>query len=116
MPQEIDALIKRTLAGPPKEGVVSIGIFGSMARGTASLGSDLDLFVVLANREGKMHLEPRIEKLRLELWRSFHLALSPYAETVADLRLKHKRKLPLILEILKDGRVIHGKEIKELLS
>lgn len=111
MPQQIDALVKSTLSGSPKDGVVSIVIFGSMARGTARLGSDLDVFVVLRSKENMKTLEPRMETLRLQLFRRFHLSLSPYVQTVSEFRRKHERKLPLVQEILKDGRTIYGKDL-----
>jgi len=116
MPRQINALVKRTLSSTTKEGVLSIAIFGSMARGTARLGSDLDVFIVIREKENAKPLEPRIEKLRLELFRRFHLSLSPYVRTVSELRRKHERGLPLIEEILKDGRTIYGRDPKELLS
>lgn|GEM_PF-2522097 len=54
--------------------------------------------------------------MRLTLFRRFHLALSPYAQTLSELRLKYERKIPLIREIMKDGRTIYGKELKDLVS
>ena len=89
---------------------------GSMARGTERLGSDLDLLVVLAAKEGQKALEPRVERLRAMLFKRFSVPLSPYIQTLPELRRKHERKLPLIREILKDGQTIYGKAIRELLS
>ncbi len=115
LPRQIDALVKRTLAGSSQDGILTIVIFGSMARGTPRLGSDLDVLVVLRGRRNAKQLESRIENLRLLLFKRFHLSLSPYVQTVSELRRKHERKLPLIQEILKDGRTICGQDIKELL-
>jgi predicted nucleotidyltransferase len=114
MPRQINALVRETLAAPPNDGIVSIAVFGSMARGTARLGSDLDVFIVLRRGEDVKVLEPRKEDLRKTLYQRFRLALSPYAQTLSELRLKHARKIPLIQEILKDGITIYGKEIKDL--
>jgi predicted nucleotidyltransferase len=115
MPDQINTLIKKTLAGSPKDGILAIAIFGSMARKTARLESDLDVLIVLQGKENMKRLEPRIENLRALLFRRFNLSLSPYVQTVSELRQKHERKLPLIQEILKDGHLIFGKDLKELL-
>lgn len=116
MPKQIEAAIKKGLAGSAKDDIVSIVLFGSTARGTQQLGSDLDLLIVLRAKEGLKTLEPLIEELRALLFRRFNAPLSPYIQTLSELRQKHHRKLPLIGEILKDGRTICGKDIKELLA
>lgn len=67
-------------------------------------------------KEAIRALEPRVERLRELLFKRFSVPLSPYILTLAELRHKHQQELPLIREILKEGRTIHGKDIKELLS
>ncbi len=116
MPKKVAALVAKSLIDSPKSDIVSIVLFGSMARGTEQLGSDLDLLVVLSAKEGAKAVGPRIERLRNLLFKRFSVPLSPYILTLSELRHKHNQKLPLILEILKEGRTIYGKDIKELLS
>lgn len=116
MPQQVEAAVRKALAEPAESGVVSLVLFGSMARGTAGLGSDLDLLVVIASKERLKALEPRVEILRDLLFKRFNIPLAPYIQTLSELRHKHAQKLPLIGEILKEGRTIYGKDVKELLS
>ena len=116
MPKEVVAVVKRSLVESPKSGIVSLVLFGSMARGTGMLGSDLDLLVVLPSKESLKDIEPRIERLRASLFRRFNLPLSPYIQTVPELRQKYRRKLPLVREILKDGRTIYGNDIREVVA
>ena len=116
MPKKIAALVTKSLVGSPKSDILSIVLFGSMARGTERLGSDLDLLVVLVSKESVKALEPRVERLRELLFKRFSAPLSPYIQTLSELRHKHHQKLPLIREILKEGRTIFGKDLKELLS
>ncbi len=116
MPKQVATVVRRSLVMSPKSDIVSIVLFGSMARGTERLGSDLDLLVVLPAKERLKVLEPRVERLRALLFKRFNVPLSSYIQTLSELRNKHRRKLPLIREILKDGRTIYGKDIKELLS
>ncbi len=113
MPQRMEAAITKAL----KPEVVSLVLFGSMARGTRiGAGSDLDLLVVLPSTGSLKDLEPKLERLKDALFRRFHVPLSPYIQTLPELRRKHHRKLPLIGEILKEGRTIYGKDVKELLA
>ena len=116
LPKQVAAVVRKSLLVSPDCGIISIVLFGSMARGTERLGSDLDLLVVLAAKEGQKALEPRVERLRAMLFKRFSVPLSPYIQTLPELRRKHERKLPLIREILKDGQTIYGKAIGELLS
>lgn len=115
MGKEIDSAIRAALA-PAKADVVSVVLFGSRARGTEKLGSDLDLLIVTSSKEGGGRLEPRLEKLRQVLFRRFNVSLAPYVQTLSELKRKHARGLPLVEEILKDGRALYGKPLKELLT
>lgn len=116
MPDQVLTAMKKSLVDSPGSGIISIVVFGSMARGVEGLGSDLDLLVVLSTKESFKALEPRLEKLRTLLFRRFSVPLSPYVQTLSELRQKYHRKLPLIIEILKDGRTVYGKDIKELIA
>lgn len=113
LPREVAAAVKRALVGGPA--ILCIAIFGSMARRTAEIGSDLDLLVVLPAKTGVRALEPRIGRLRDVLFERFNVPLSPYIQTLAELRRKHRERLPLIQSIVKEGHTIHGKKLEELL-
>ena len=116
LPQQIAIAVKKALVESPQGGIISLVLFGSMARGTHQIGSDLDLLVVIRAKEERKAVEPRIERLRDFLFRRFSVPLSPYIQTRLELRRKHHGKLALIGEILRDGRTIYGKDIKELLA
>jgi predicted nucleotidyltransferase len=115
MPKQVAAVVRRSLVDPPEPDIISIVLFGSMARGAPQLGSDLDLLIVLPTKEGLKALEPRVERLRALLFKRFSVPLSPYIQSLSELRRKYDRKLPLIRGILKDGLTIYGKDIEELL-
>ncbi|MEK7857578.1 MAG: nucleotidyltransferase domain-containing protein [Elusimicrobiota bacterium] len=116
MPKQLEAVVRRSLVDSRGSDILAIVLFGSMARGTEQLGSDLDLLVVIPAKEGLEALEPRVERLSALLFKRFNVPLSHYIQTLPELLRKHHQKLPLIREILKDGRTIYGKDIKELLS
>lgn len=115
MPKQIEAAVRKSMVSA-KSDIVSLVLFGSMARGMGRLGSDLDLLVVVPAKEGRRALEPHIERLRALLFKRFSVPLSPYIQTLPELRRKHHQKLPLIREILKDGRTIYGTDLKDLLQ
>lgn len=115
LPGEIDRLIRQTLVKKSHHAdVLSLVIFGSMARGSEKLGSDLDLLVVVSSEAAKKALEPALESLGSALTRQFSIPFSPYVQTLSEVREKHHRKLAVIENILKQGRCIHGTELKEL--
>jgi predicted nucleotidyltransferase len=116
IPQKVAALAVKTLTEASGAAILSIVLFGSMARGTGRLGSDLDLLIVLAAKEHSRALAPRIEVLRDLLFKRFSLPLSPHVQTLAELRRKRREDLPLVREMLKDGKTLHGKDLKELLA
>jgi predicted nucleotidyltransferase len=116
LPKAIAAVVKKSLVDSGKSGIISLVLFGSAARGTERLGSDLDLLVVVSARESRKALESRIERLRTLLFKRFNVPLSPYIQTLPELRHKHRSDLPLIREILKDGVTICGEDVKELLA
>lgn len=116
IPKEIDRLILETLIKKPaRVSPMSVVLFGSMARGAEKLSSDLDLLVVVPSKAAKMELEPDLEILRGALARQFTIPFSPYVQTLAEIREKYRRKLPIVENILKQGRRLYGKDLKELL-
>jgi predicted nucleotidyltransferase len=115
MPKQVAALINKVIVDSPKPDIISIVLFGSMARGTERLGSDMDVLIVLTAKECLKTVEPRVERLRDLLFRRFSIPLSPYIQTLRELRHKYDRKLPLVLGIMKERPTIYGKDIKELL-
>lgn len=116
IPEYVLKLVKRYLVGGSDSRIMSIVLFGSMARSQERLDSDLDLLVVVPSKEHQKALEPSLERLGSGLSKRFGIPLSPYVQTLSNLREKYNRKLPLILRILKEGKLIHGKELKELLA
>lgn len=114
--QVLTAIKKSLTQKSPGAKVLSLVLFGSMARGEERLESDMDLLVVTRDRDSAKDVETRIEELRPLLSRRFGVSLSPYVQTLQEIRRKYDRKLPLILGILKDGRRLYGKDLKELLS
>lgn len=117
MAREVETEIRRAFAASRDGRTLSLVLFGSFARAVKSRPArDLDLLIVLRSQKDLDLLEPGIERLRDTLFRRFHLPLSAHVQTVAELREKGRRGLPLIAEIQKDGRTLMGRAIQELLK
>ena len=117
IPSEIDNLVTKTLVMKSSSiEILSLVLFGSMARQTERLTSDLDLLVVVPSKAVKTELEPNLNDLGSLLSRQFSIPFSPYVQTLSEIREKHRRRLPVVENILKHGRCLFGKPLKELLS
>ncbi len=90
----------------------SIILFGSAARNEETPKSDLDICLVYKNKIPT--LEKIVHSLRDELFDEFGVTLAPFYLTRSEFK-KRVNKSP-VDEILKEGIVISGKKIKELLN
>ena len=117
IPAEIARIIKKTLVDGTHGVIVrSLVLFGSRAKGEEDTASDLDLLIVVPTERDLKRVEPELEKLRKLLAQRFNIPFSPYAQTVAGMREKHHKKLPLVERMLKEGQTLYGPSLQELLS
>ena len=117
LPGQVLKTIKVFIAAyPGNKRLLSAIIFGSMATGRERLSSDMDLLVVTSDDASAKELEQHIQDLRTLVYRKFSIPLSPYIQPLAEIKAKHKKKLPLIFRILEEGQCIYGKDFKELLQ
>ena len=96
--------------------VISIILFGSVARGESNSKSDIDIVVVVDKEISKTRIIALFEHKNKMIERKFNRRLSNIFYTISEFREKHLKKLPLIREILKTGWVIYGKLITEVLN
>ena len=113
-----EQMIPLTLANiirkmPPyvKKRVVSLGIFGSISRRKEHPSSDIDLLVIVKEKKDKRLLEETLEKFNVVITRRYGNILSPYIQTVQEIRSKFKKRLPLIRNIIHEHRLIFGKPL-----
>jgi predicted nucleotidyltransferase len=98
IPGAIQAAIDRSISGIPKEGIIAIFLYGSVARGEEKPMSDIDLCVV--TRRGI----PRAEKERILV----------HASSTLDLTIFWDLPLPIRFRVLKEGKLLWGEEGLEL--
>lgn len=70
-----------------------ITLFGSVARGEESYGSDLDVFVLVKNEKAKRKVEEAIAELQIEMIDRFNVVLSPIVYTEKEMRKKEGSSL-----------------------
>lgn len=92
----------------------SIIVFGSVARGESTVKSDLDICLVLNNKINSV--EKKLSILRDELFNKFSVSIAPFYISEKDFKQKYKNKSEPIVDIINDGKVISGKEIRDLIK
>ncbi len=100
---------------PTLDNIVSIAVFGSIKRKKERATSDIDLLVLVRNLEDKEKVEEDFGKVNEKIMKVFGNAISPYIQSLKDFKLKYKRKLPLVRNILKSHKLLFGRPLEELL-
>lgn len=112
---DVALFIRKSLMKHKSE-VISIAIFGSIARKEETSGSDIDLLVIVENKNGKIKINKAIDELSAAIAKSFSAALSPYILTRLEIRQKYHKKQPVIISILENNRLIYGEPIERILA
>jgi len=81
----------------PKNLIKKIILFGSVAKGLEKTDSDIDIFILVKDKETKDNLEPAIDKLSGICFELYGNRLAPYILTEKE--TKQKKKLKVISEI-----------------
>ena len=112
----------KMLKDKAKDGLVSIALYGSVARGKARAESDIDLLILYDRRKvdlDKVYLKTIIKakqtKEYKELWENkIYASVSPYIVTVEEL----KENPLILLDIIDEGIILYekGKRFRELLN
>lgn len=86
----------------PQHGrIVTIVLFGSYAKGTATKGSDLDILLVVSEKIG-------IDKITREIYSKYGKEIMPMVMTRTD--FKSQKDKPVIKEIIENHYVLYGVE------
>ncbi len=94
--------------------VESMILFGSVARKQETIGSDLDLCLVVTSKEMKEKVEELIYDAAPEISRQYGVNLAPLFLTVKEFSRKARLNQSPVNRILKEGIVITGKTLREL--
>ena len=99
-----------------KNKCISLIVFGSVARKDESIESDLDLCIILENAKLKPTVEEIVFDIGLKAHKRFGVSLSTIYFTKKEFAGKARlNKIP-VNNIVKEGKVISGLSIKELIN
>ncbi len=104
------------LAGICKAEVVSIILFGSVAKGSETSGSDIDIMLVVKNADKKAATADKLHKAAGFFIGKYGNVVSPAIMSVYEFCGGYGKKNALIMNIFRTGTVIHGKNMGELIK
>jgi len=110
--KELVKFLKRKLNQP----IESFILFGSLARKQEKAISDIDMLFVIADKLDKKLIEKEILAQNADIIYYFGNSISPVVMTISEFLTKAKKKDSLLSVILKEGEVLDGKIISQLLS
>ncbi len=104
----LEELKKILLRNLPKTLIKKVVLFGSIPKGSERANSDIDLFVLVKDKQSKQKLEPQIEKLSTICFEVYGNRLAPYILT--EWEMKQKKNLKIISEIDKGLEIFPEKK------
>lgn len=94
---------------------VSASIFGSMARGEAGPGSDLDLLVLVERRSSKEPIKSALVDAAAGFENEFGLRISPVVLTTSEARQQMRDGDSFLGSVVHEGRAVFGDPLDEVL-
>ncbi len=92
----------------------SIIIYGSVARKEELISSDYDVCFVYSTQLRK--IENAVSNLRDQLNEQYTIQLAPIYISISEFKIRAKKNLSPVFSIVKEGMVISGKSIHELIK
>lgn len=98
--------------------VESVLLFGSLSRGpaVADPGSDVDVAVVVDRPGDVQHVRRALETRQGALHERFGHAVAPMVLSLDQFRARFKKRDPFVRDMVRDGEVLAGRPIAEILS
>jgi len=90
-------LKKMLLNNLPKTLIKKVILFGSIAKGSEKSNSDIDIFILVSDKQSKKKLDSQIDKLSNMFFEAYGNRLAPYILTEQE--MEHKKNLKIISEI-----------------
>ncbi|MFH1996686.1 MAG: hypothetical protein ABIJ27_06780 [Candidatus Omnitrophota bacterium] len=109
-------IIKRSLATSRlRSKIVSVALFGSVQVRKDDAASDIDLAVVISDTQAKTKVENLFEDIDKKVSKKFGNTITPYINTKSELKVKHKKRLDVIKNILNSYTLIYGERLERIL-
>ena len=108
----IRGVIKKSML---RDDILSVALFGSVHAKTERSTSDVDLLVVVKTAEFKKKAETLFSDIDQRLSSQWGNLISPYINSIAELRTNAKKKTGPVPHILKSYQLIYGDRLEKLL-
>lgn len=109
----LEEIISEYLKKPAPRSVI---LFGSFASGRARPDSDIDMLIVASRKEDIPLFKEGLEKAEIEITIGFGNHLAPIVMDEAEFKKRFKNKDKLIRNIAKEGKVLFGDSINDLIT
>jgi len=106
--EPLEDLKKILLNNLPKTLIKKVVLFGSIAKASERSNSDIDVFVLVKDKESKKKLESQIDKLSNICFEAYGNRLAPYILTEQE--TEQKKNLKIISEINKGIQIFPKKK------
>ncbi|RJP34297.1 MAG: nucleotidyltransferase domain-containing protein [Actinobacteria bacterium] len=100
----------RTLSKGIKQRILSVYVFGSVARGEDTPASDIDLVLILKAGANKEKVEEVIAENEREAYKLYRIGTNTLLYTSDEFERLKQIEHPLAREILSEGKLLYGKE------
>ncbi len=97
----------------PFEDIVSIVVYGSFLSAKFTFNSDIDVLFIIKNSQKKDVIQEKYTQLQSELLKD-DIVLTVDMLPISEFLKLYRLNEPFIIDILKNGKTIHGKELSEL--
>lgn len=91
-------------------------LFGSVARKEETISSDLDICIIYNSIANKSSLEDLVSQLKPELYKRYSVNIAPYYISELEFVRRAKKNKPPLPDIINDGIILFGKQIKQLVN
>jgi predicted nucleotidyltransferase len=113
---ELRRALVEAAGGRASQEVLSIVLFGSAARSEDTLGSDVDTLLIAPDARVRNSALERIESSREPLLERFGVRIHPVGYSLSEARRLWRQRRPPLPEALRDGIVLLGPPLRELLN
>jgi predicted nucleotidyltransferase len=107
----LEQVLRRHLA----KQTTSIILFGSVARGDETVGSDLDVCIVAGDSAQFKKLKDIVHELQTRVKETFGAYLAPIYYTESEFRKQYSRKRSPVVGIVQEGKKISGLSLNSLI-
>jgi predicted nucleotidyltransferase len=95
--------------------LLSAILYGSAAKGTDTVQSDIDLMLVV-KKSDMARAEKYFNDAAIHFGKDFNRTLAPYITSASTFTNKYRARNPLLVEVVKTGMVIKGWPISKILK